>query len=96
MTLNPQQTKHLKTLAHGLSPFVRVGQHGVTPPVLRELDIALDHHELVKVKLAGSDRDARAQMMATLIEKSDAVQIQQIGGVLVLFRRNSKKPVINF
>ncbi|MBX2881184.1 MAG: ribosome assembly RNA-binding protein YhbY [Granulosicoccus sp.] len=96
MTLNPQQIKHLKSLAHALNPIVRIGQNGVTPPVLRELDIALEHHELVKVKLAGSDRDARAKMMTELIEKSGASSIQQIGGVIVLFRRNSKKPVISF
>lgn len=95
MTLNPQQIKHLKTLAHSLTPIVRIGQNGVTPPVLRELDIALDHHELVKVKLAGSDRDARSRMMAEIIEESSATSIQQIGGVIVLFRRNNKKPVIS-
>jgi len=55
--LNKQQLKTLRSMAHALKPVVRLGQNGLTDAVMRELDLALDHHELVKVKITGSDRE---------------------------------------
>ncbi len=96
MSLTTQQIKHLKSLAHSRDPIVRVGQHGVTAAVIKELDIALQHHELVKVKVAGADRDDRQSMMDSLCSETKSVSIQRIGGVLVLYRRHPHKPVITF
>ncbi len=71
-----------------------VGQHGVTENLLKELEIALDHHELVKIKIAGEDRDSRQQMIQQLCEASGAQTVQAIGKTLTLFRRNRQKPKI--
>lgn len=70
-----------------------VGQHGLNENVLNELDIALDTHELIKVKIA-AERDERAEITQTLIEKSGAELVQTIGQMSILFRRNDKKPKI--
>ncbi|MBX2823795.1 MAG: ribosome assembly RNA-binding protein YhbY [Gammaproteobacteria bacterium] len=96
MSLTPQQVKHLKTLAHNRDPIIRVGQQGVTPALIKELQQALDHHELVKVKVAGADRATRKTMMDALCEQTRATSIQRIGGVLVLYRRHPDKPLITF
>lgn len=88
------QIKHLVSLAHHLKPVIMVGQHGVTENLLKELDIALDHHELVKIKIAGEDRDSRQQMIQQLCEASGAQTVQAIGKTLTLFRRNRQKPKI--
>ena len=90
-----KQVKFLKSLAHGLDPVVRVGQHGLSEGVLKELEIALDHHELVKVKVAADDREAREAMLQKMRTKTGAQIVQQIGGVAVLFRQNEKKPTID-
>jgi len=95
MTPNNKQLKFLKTLCHSLSPVVRVGQKGVTESVTSELEVAIAHHELIKIKVAG-DRDERLEMIKTLAEKSEAHVIQQVGQIAVLFRRNHEKPVIEF
>jgi len=92
--LTKKQIKHLKSLAHGLDPVVRVGQHGFSEAVHKELEIALDHHELVKVKVAADDRQARDTLMNSMCTKTGAALVQQIGGVAVLYRENAKKPVI--
>lgn len=94
MKLTQKQIKHLKSLAHSLKPVVRVGQHGVTPAVIKELEIALDHHELLKVKVSVGDRDLRATMIDDLCRKTEAVSIQSIGNIAVLFRRNTKAPTM--
>ena len=94
MTLSTNQTKHLRSLTHSLKPVIMVGQHGVTENLLKELEIALDHHELVKIKIAGEDRDSRQQMIQQLSEASGAQTVQAIGKTLTLFRRNRQKPKI--
>lgn len=90
--LSNQQIRALKSQAHDLKPVVRVGQHGVTDAVLTELDIALSHHELLKVKISTADRDQREEVITRLAEKSKAIVIQKIGGVLVLYRKKPPAP----
>ena len=92
--LQKDQIKQLRALAHGLKPVVRLGQHGLTPAVPAELDRALDHHELVKIKLNADGRDARAEQLDALCKATRAVTVQSIGHTACLFRRNQKKPVI--
>jgi len=95
MTPNNKHIRYLKTLCHSLSPVVRIGQKGITDSVEAELEIAIAHHELIKIKVAG-DRDERKKMITQLADKSNAFVIQQVGQVAVLFRRNHEKPVIEF
>lgn len=94
MPLKPSQIRYLRGLAHPLKPVLLLGGNGVTAAVLKELDQVLATHELVKVKLAGEDRAARAGEVARLVEASHAEAVQTIGHVAVLFRRNRDKPQI--
>ena len=96
MSLGKPRIRHLKTLAHSRKPIVMIGQKGLTESVQKELAIALEKHELVKVKVSAGDRDARDDIINRLSEDSGATCIQQIGNIAVLFLRNSKKPVIVF
>ncbi len=66
MPLTSSQKRYLRGLAHTLKPVIMVGNKGVTPALAAELAIALEHHELIKVKLAGEDRAARAAQIAEL------------------------------
>ena len=87
--------RYLRSLAHTLKPVVRLGQNGLTPAVSKELDGALQHHELVKVKLSVSDKEAKTTQLDALCASVKAECIQQIGHTATLFRRNPSKPVIN-
>ncbi|MBF8269349.1 MAG: putative RNA binding protein, partial [Gammaproteobacteria bacterium] len=49
--LNKEQKKHLRTLAHNLDIVIWTGQHGLTENVMAEINTALDHHELIKIKI---------------------------------------------
>ena len=95
MPLSKTQKKYLLTLTHDLKPVVTIGQHGISDNVLNELEIALDFHELVKIKLAAGDREDRAEMIDMLCETTAAEKVQAIGKTLTLFRRNPKKPKID-
>ena len=96
MSLSKQQLKHLVSLTHNLKPVIMIGQNGITDNLLNELNIALNHHELVKIKIAGEDRDSRNEMIRQLCESTEAVKVQAIGKTLTLFRRNKEKPKIEF
>lgn len=91
MNISATQKRHLRTLGHHLKPVVRVGQHGLREAVIGEIGIALDAHELIKVKIA-ADREARTQMAADIAAATGADVIHSIGQVVLLFRRNPKNP----
>jgi len=86
--LTPAERKILKARAHPLDPVVIIGGKGLTDEVVKEVDRALTAHELIKVRAPSLDRDARDEALKTLCEKTGAEAVQQIGKVLVLFRKN--------
>lgn len=92
MPISPSQRRYLRSLAHDLSPVILLGAKGATEAVLKELDQALSHHELVKVKLSGGDKTERDAQVEFLLRGTGAENIQQIGHVAVLFRRNEDEP----
>jgi RNA-binding protein len=92
MALSPSQRRYLRSLAHDLNPVILLGAKGATEAVLKELDLALSHHELVKVKLSGGDKDERQEQIDFLTEGTRAESVQQIGHIVVLFRRNEDEP----
>ena len=96
VSLTNAEKRHLKSLAHSLQPVVRIGQKGVTDNVLTELSLAMDHHELVKVKVGIGDRTQRSDAIQAMASATSAEIVQQIGQTASLFRRNAKKPVIVF
>jgi RNA-binding protein len=93
MTLTDRQKRHLRGLGHHLKPVVWVGQHGLSESVMAEIGIALDSHELIKVKIA-AERDERRQIAAEICAQTTAVLVHSIGQMIILFRRNSQKPKV--
>lgn len=94
MQLTEKQRRHLRGLAHGLDPVVRVGQQGLTEAVIAETERALADHELVKVKVQGADRDSRDALLAGLAQRTASSLVQRIGHVGVLYRRHAELPRI--
>jgi len=88
MPLSTSQKRYLRGFAHDLKPVILVGQKGVTSALLAEFDGALDHHELVKVKLADDDRESRAASIESIRAHSGAELVQAIGKVACFFKRN--------
>jgi RNA-binding protein len=72
--------------AHHLSPVVMIGNDGLTPAVLKEIDGALGAHGLIKVRVHGDDRVQREAMYQQLADQLNAAPIQHIGKLLVLWR----------
>jgi putative YhbY family RNA-binding protein len=90
--LSPAERKELKGRAHKLDPVVMIGAKGLTDEVVKEVDLALKAHELIKVRAPGLERDARAVAFQALCERTGAEAVQQIGKVLVVYRKNEEVP----
>ncbi|MFI4888278.1 MAG: YhbY family RNA-binding protein [Burkholderiales bacterium] len=78
--------RELRARAHPLHPVVSIGQHGLTPTVLREIGVALTAHELIKVRVGSDDREERKSLLARICAELDCGAVQQIGKLLVLWR----------
>lgn len=86
MSLTPAERKTLRARAHALKPVVLVGGKGITPAVLKEIDAALRAHELLKVQVAGEDREGREAAMDVICAGLACEPVQVIGRVLVVYR----------
>jgi RNA-binding protein len=82
----------LRSQAHTLVPVVIIGDKGLTDHVVEEIDRSLKAHELIKVRAATNDRDARAAWMEEICARLEAHPVQAIGKVLVIYRENFDKP----
>lgn len=89
--LTAAQTRFLRGQAHGLKAMLQVGGKGVTDSVVTEVEGALEHHELIKVKVAAADREERDALIGALAERAGAALVQRIGHVAVLYRPNHEK-----
>jgi putative YhbY family RNA-binding protein len=84
--LTPGERRVLRARAHPLHPVIMIGEAGLTPAVLHEIDIALKGHELIKIRVLGDDRGAREAMIEKICVALDASPVQHIGKILVVFR----------
>lgn len=90
--LDKQLVKSLRQRAHALRPVIRLGQHGLTEAVLAELERAIEHHGLIKVKLAAENAEARQAQVDALLEASRATLVQRIGHIATLYREPVNAP----
>ncbi len=86
MNLTESQRKHLRRLGHALKPVVMIGNAGLTDSVATEIDAALEHHELIKIRVRVGDRTARDQVMNGVAKRLHAALIQRIGNMALLYR----------
>lgn len=91
MALSSAQKKDLKRIGHHLKPIVIISEQGVSEGVLTELDRALNDHELIKIRVTVSDREAKQALIADACKQSGAELVQVIGKMAILLRR-AKKP----
>jgi RNA-binding protein len=90
MPLDQSRKKQMRTIGHHLSPIVTISEKGLSEGVHLELERALDDHELIKVKLALGDPTSRRELAADLCTEHKAELVQQIGKIILIFRKAGK------
>ncbi len=84
--LTPAERSELRAEAHGLKPIVIIGEAGLTPSVIKEIDASLNSHGLIKVRVFGDDREVRIGLYETICTQLSAEPVQHIGKLLVIYR----------
>lgn len=87
--LTPAQRRAFRAQAHHLHPVVSVAGNGLTPAVLKEIDNALQAHELIKIRVYGEDRSQRNAILNTVCSELGAASVQHIGKTLVVWREKT-------
>lgn len=93
MSLTNKQKQFLKAKAHELKPVILLGGNGLTEGVVAEIEVALNFHELIKVKVPTEDRDEKNLIMDAIVRETKADKVQVIGKTLVLFRQSDDKKI---
>ena len=88
--LSSKQISYLRSLGHGLNPVVMIGNNGLSENVLHEIDVSLQAHELIKIKVQGDDRAQRIQMLENICAHTGAVAVHHIGKQLLVYRAADK------
>ncbi|OYV39870.1 MAG: RNA-binding protein [Thiomonas sp. 20-64-5] len=90
LELTPQLRSALRAQAHPLKPVVLLGEQGLNPANMAEIDLALKSHELIKVRVFGDVPAARATILQTICDALGAAPVQSIGKLLVIYRPRPK------
>ncbi|HLF98404.1 MAG TPA: ribosome assembly RNA-binding protein YhbY [Methylococcaceae bacterium] len=88
--MTPRLKKALRARAHALKPVVLTGQAGLSEAVLAEIDLALEHHELIKVRLR-AEREERTVMAEEICARLGAELVQSLGQIVTLYRKSPEK-----
>jgi RNA-binding protein len=91
--LTGKQKRHLRALGHNLKPLIQIGKKEIEPALIDEANAAIEHHELIKVKLLESSMLDRHEASETLARACNADIAQILGNTFLLYRP-AKKPVI--
>ena len=88
-SLTAAQRKKLRGLAHALEPVVRLGRSGLTESAASEVERAIAHHELIKVRIA-ADRQDRQRIVADIVERIPCALIGTVGQIAILYRPHER------
>lgn len=87
LSLTVSERLALKGRAHSLKPTVIIGNAGLTESVLKEIELSLRTHELIKIRVM-AERPQREEILAAICTQLDAAPVQHIGKILVVYKPN--------
>lgn len=86
--LTSKQRSYLKGLAQKVDPSVYIGKNDLTENIINEIDVNLEHRELVKVKIQESSLLDPKETANEVAEILGAEFVQAIGKKFVLYRES--------
>ncbi len=90
MQLTTKEKQQLKAKAHQLKPILMIGNLGITENLQKEFERCLYDHELIKIRISGTDRESKKALFAQLCEAADAVPVQLIGNIGIVYKPSDK------
>jgi len=86
MSLSEKMKRDLRGREHALKPVVSIGNAGLNAAVLREIELSLAHHELMKIRVGAADREQRRTVIAEVCRHCAAELVQAIGHIALIYR----------
>lgn len=96
MNLTEKQKQALRRQGHTLRVLVQTGNLGLTPAVMKQINEALDYHELIKVRVLADDRETKKAMIANIVAETGAELVQNVGHVILIYKLNPERKRITF
>ena len=87
MSLTETEKKALRGRGHALKPVVSIGNAGLSKAVLRELELSLEHHDLMKIKISGAERDERREIIEQICSTFNTELVQAIGHIALVYHK---------
>jgi RNA-binding protein len=91
MTIDNANRKKFRAIGHKLKPIITIADKGLTENIEKEINRALEDHELIKLKLVVAERDEKKRLADSICTQFKAECVQSIGNILLLYRA-AKKP----
>lgn len=86
LQFSTKQISFLRALAHNINPVVMIGNNGLTENVLKEIEVSLKAHELIKIKVFSDDKILRASFLVDICHQTQALAVHHIGKQLIIYR----------
>jgi RNA-binding protein len=90
MTLTSQQKQELKKQAHHLKPMIQIGKNGVNPQQIEQIKIALQNHQLIKIKF-NNKKTQKEQLTQKITSQIESELINLIGNTIIIYKEKSEK-----
>ena len=92
--LTGKQRSHLKSIANTMDPLFQLGKSGLTENFIKQIDVALETREIVKVKiLKNSDLDP-TEIANEIADELNAEFVQSMGSKFVIYRESKENKKI--
>lgn len=91
--ITTKQRSKLKGMANSLRPLVTIGKEELTENVIKEIETALYHHELVKVAALQSCDTPAMVMCQEVCAVLSAEPVQCVGKRFVVYKRSDKENI---
>ncbi len=83
-----KQKRHLRSLAHHLTPVFQVGKGGTNDHLVRHIEDVLEKRELIKVSVLNNNADDPKKIGEELAANAGAELVQVIGKTIVLYKES--------
>lgn len=92
--LTGKQKRHLRALAHHLTPIFQVGKGGTNDHIVRHVVEAIETRELIKVSVLNNCLDDPKEIGQWIAEEAGAELVQVIGKTIVLYKESKDHKTI--
>lgn len=84
--LTGKQRSYLKSLAQQLDPILIIGKSGVSDNTIKQLEDALNKHELIKIKILNNNLEDPKHIQERILTVLKAEFVQSIGSKFTIYR----------